>query len=159
MGSISKPLERSTMIVLGESILPSPVAARLLIFMGTLCLLGFFVLWPHSSMWRLSSQLYVCTQLYLTLCDPTDWGLLGFSVHSIFQIRILEWVAISSSKGSSQCSDQTCICLLLWQVGSLPLCHLGMSLVPWPGLKPALLHCKYRVLTTGLSGRSLGLLV
>ena len=145
---------------MGEFILPS-VAARLLIFMGTLGLLGLFVLGPHSSMWNLSSQLYVCAQMYLTLCDPTDCSLPGFSVYRISQTRILEWAAISYSKGSSQCRDQTCIswCLLLWQADSLPLCHLGVPLVPWPGIKPALLHCKYRVLTTGLSGKSLGLLV
>ena len=28
-----------------------------------------------------------------TLCDPMDWGLLGSSVHSVFQVRILQWVA------------------------------------------------------------------
>ena len=33
-----------------------------------------------------------------TLCDPMDCSLLGFSVHGIFQARVLEWVAISFSK-------------------------------------------------------------
>ena len=33
-------------------------------------------------------------------CDPVDSSPLGFSVHGIFQARILEWVAISSSRGS-----------------------------------------------------------
>ena len=37
---------------------------------------------------------------YLTLCDPVDCGLPGSSVHGILQARILEWVAISSSKES-----------------------------------------------------------
>ena len=37
-----------------------------------------------------------------TLCDPTDCPPPGFSVHGIFQARILEWVAISYSRGSSQ---------------------------------------------------------
>ena len=36
-----------------------------------------------------------------TLCDPMDCGLPGFSVHGIFQARVLEWVAISFSRGSS----------------------------------------------------------
>ena len=36
-----------------------------------------------------------------------DYSLPGSSVHEIFQARILEWVAISFSKGSSQPSDQT----------------------------------------------------
>ena len=37
----------------------------------------------------------------LTLCDPMDHGLPGSSVHGILQARVLEWVAISFSKGSS----------------------------------------------------------
>ena len=37
-------------------------------------------------------------QLYLTLCNPMDWGPPGSSVHGILQARILEWVAISFSK-------------------------------------------------------------
>ena len=45
----------------------------------------------------------------LTLCGPTDWSLLGSSVHGIFQTRILEWVAISFSKGSSWPRDGTSI--------------------------------------------------
>ena len=43
----------------------------------------------------------------LTLCDPTDCSLPGSSVHGILQERILEWVAISSARGSSQPRDQT----------------------------------------------------
>ena len=35
-----------------------------------------------------------------TLCDPMDCSLPGFSVHGIFQARVLEWVAISFSRGS-----------------------------------------------------------
>ena len=36
-----------------------------------------------------------------TLCDPMDCSLPGFSVRGIFQARVLEWVAISFSRGSS----------------------------------------------------------
>ena len=36
-------------------------------------------------------------------------SLLGSSVHGIFQARILEWVAISYSRGSSQARDRTCV--------------------------------------------------
>ena len=46
-------------------------------------------------------------QLYLTLCDPIDSRLPDSSVHGIFQARILEWIAISSSRESSQARDQT----------------------------------------------------
>ena len=42
-----------------------------------------------------------------TLCHPVDCSLLGSSVHGIFQARILEWIAISLSRGSSQPRDQT----------------------------------------------------
>ena len=42
-----------------------------------------------------------------TLWDPIDCNLPGSSVHGIFQARILEWVAISFSKGSSPPRDQT----------------------------------------------------
>ena len=41
------------------------------------------------------------TQLCPILCDPMDCNLLGFSVHGILQARILEWVAIPFSRGSS----------------------------------------------------------
>ena len=44
-------------------------------------------------------------QLCLTLCDPMDCSLPGSSIHGIFQARILEWVAISFSRGSSQPRD------------------------------------------------------
>ena len=46
-------------------------------------------------------------QSRLTLCDPMDYNLPGSSVHGIFQARILEWVAISSSRGSSWPRDWT----------------------------------------------------
>ena len=42
-----------------------------------------------------------------TLCNPVDCSLPGSSVHAIFQARILEWVAVSFSRGSSQLRDQT----------------------------------------------------
>ena len=46
-------------------------------------------------------------QLCLTLCGHMDCSLPGSSVHGISQARILEWVAISSSRGSSPPKDQT----------------------------------------------------
>ena len=51
----------------------------------------------------------VCGQLCLTLCDPMDCSPQGSSVHGISQARILEWVAISFSRGSSWPMDQTCV--------------------------------------------------
>ena len=45
-------------------------------------------------------SLCVCVLLWSTLCHPIDYSPPGFSVHGISQGRILEWVAISSSRGS-----------------------------------------------------------
>ena len=46
-------------------------------------------------------------QLCLTLCNPMDCSQPGSFVHGVLQVRILEWVVISFSKGSSQPRDQT----------------------------------------------------
>ena len=43
----------------------------------------------------------------LTVCFPMDCSLPGSSVHGIFQARVLEWVAIYFSRGSSQPRDLT----------------------------------------------------
>ena len=54
-----------------------------------------------------------------TLCDPMDCSLPGSSVHGILQARILEWVTISFSKGSSHGSNPYLLRHLHWQY-SLP---------------------------------------
>ena len=41
------------------------------------------------------------------LCNPMDWSPPGSSVHDILQAKILEWVAMPSSRGSSKPGDQT----------------------------------------------------
>ena len=58
-----------------------------------------------------------------TLCDLMDCGPAGSSVHEISQARILEWVAISFPRGSSQPTDQTRISCKFpeLQADSLPL--------------------------------------
>ena len=63
------------------------------------------------------------TQLYLTLCNAMDCSLPGSSVHGILQPRILEWVAIFCSRGSSHIFYISCIgrqVLYYWRhLGSL----------------------------------------
>ena len=68
-----------------------------------------------------------CVKLFqscLTLCDAMDGSLPGSS--GILQARILEWLAMPSSRGSSwrssltQGSNPHLLCLLHWQAGSLP---------------------------------------
>ena len=56
----------------------------------------------------------VCVRVYAklfqscpTLCDPMDSSSPGSSAHGILQARILEWVTISFSRGSSQPRDWT----------------------------------------------------
>ena len=62
-----------------------------------------------------------------TLCDSMDYSPLGFSVHGILQARILEWVAMPSSRDSSQPRGLKphVLHLLHWQEGSLPLMPPG----------------------------------
>ena len=48
-----------------------------------------------------------------TLCDPMECWLPGTPVHGIFQARILEWVAISFSRGSSRPRDRTRVFCIL----------------------------------------------
>ena len=60
-----------------------------------------------------SSHLRMCVcsvaQSCPTLCDPVDCSLPGSPVHGIVQARILEWIAISYFRGSSQLRDRTLI--------------------------------------------------
>ena len=55
---------------------------------------------------------YVCAKLlqsYPALCNPMDCALPGSSVHESLQARILGWVAMLSSRGSSKRRNRTCI--------------------------------------------------
>ena len=69
-------------------------------------------------------------QSCLTLCDPMGCSPPGSSVHGILQARILEWVAMPSSRESSPPSGQTRVsCLLHWQAGSLPSAPPGKPIL------------------------------
>ena len=61
-----------------------------------------------------------------TPCNPRDCSPAGSSVHGILQARILEWVAVPSSRGSSRPRDRTCIshisCIGRWVLHYC--CHL-----------------------------------
>ena len=107
-------------------------------------------------------------QLYPTPCDPMDYSLPGSSVHEILQARILEWVVISFSRGSSRPRDRTRVSCIgvrhfnLWAtlfiIGeiqikttvSFPLILVSMAIIKkstnnkcWRGYreKGTLLHC------------------
>ena len=70
-----------------------------------------------------------CTHTFsrVQLCDSMACSSPGSSVHGIFQARILDWVAISSSRGSSWPKYQIhmSLCLLHWQQILYHWCHLG----------------------------------
>ena len=84
---------------------------------------------PWSMEWTLPSHLplaisYACMhakplQSCSTLCNPMDCSLPGFAVHWILQARILEWVAMPSSRGSSLPMDWTQVSC----TGRWILCH------------------------------------
>ena len=81
-----------------------------------------------------------------TVCNPTDCSPPGSSVHRILQARILEWVAMSSSRRASQPRDQTQIsCIVgrfftIWTTREVPRHALEQNLkytilgVPWQSL-------------------------
>ena len=61
---------------------------------------------PIHQVWPVRAPRRVA-QLCPTLCDPMDCSLPGSSVHGILQARILEWVIMTFSRGSSWPKDQT----------------------------------------------------
>ena len=92
-----------------------------------LCISSHVIFQPNflsSYLINISNFLLICsvftvfkssevTQSCLTLCDPMDHSPPGSSVHEILQARILEWVAISFSRGSSQPTDWTWVFTVL----------------------------------------------
>ena len=60
------------------------------------------------------AMLCLVAQSCLTLCDPMDCSLPGFSVHESFQARMLEWIAIFFLRGifPTQGSNSSLLCLL-----------------------------------------------
>ena len=57
---------------------------------------------------RACTHVLSVAKLCLNFCNPMNWSLLGSSVHGIFPARILEWVTISSSRGSCRPRDFHC---------------------------------------------------
>ena len=75
-----------------------------------------------------------------TLCDPSGYTLPGSSVHVVLQVRILEWVAIFPSRGSSQPRDWTQISCIAGRFFTTERkrCNIALQkkLSPW-GLRPS----------------------
>ena len=101
---------------------------------------------------ELHSVLCWVTQSRLTLCNPADCSLPGSSVHGILQARILEWVAMPSSRGSSTGIEPRSPTLQADSSQAEPpgkpkdtgvhsLCHL-QRIFPTRELNWCLLHCR-----------------
>ena len=103
----------------------------------------------------------------ISLCDPMDCSPPGSSIHGILKARILEWVAMSCCRGSSQPRDWTqvsCIAsgfFTIWatreasteRVGSISFCRYGHfggreSLKKELRWKPLVQTCPSKVKTT-----------
>ena len=80
------------------------------------------------------SKVSKVTQSYPTICDPMGCSLPHSSVHGIFQAIVLEWIAISFSRGSSQPRAQTWVsrtvdrCFTVWATKEEFLILNGMEL-------------------------------
>ena len=73
----------------------------------------------------LSVKSVSCPVMSSTLCDPMDCSLSGSPIHGILQARILEWVTIPFSRGSSRPGIEPGSPAL--QADSLPLSHQGIK--------------------------------
>ena len=80
-----------------------------------------------------------------TLCDPMDCSPLGSSVCGILQARVLEWAAISFSRGSSQPR--------VWTLVSYVSCIGRWILYPWDIGKAIIYSHAHSVIKTTSSGR------
>ena len=83
-----------------------------------------------------SFSLCVCVShsVCLTLCDPVDCSPPGFSVHGISQARVLEWVAISFSRGSSWSPALQAYSLLFEPQGSPPPPYYPLNVISPQGI-------------------------
>ena len=96
--------------------------------------------WQHSLCLQEAQEWAVCccyrvsAQSCPTLCNPMDYSPPGSSVHRIFQARILEWVAIFYSRGSSWPRDWTHISCVSC-IGKQILYHCDTWEAPINGLQ------------------------
>ena len=86
--------------------------------------------WGENRWWKVKES--EVAQSCLTLCDPMDCSLPDSSIHGIFKATVLEWVAISFSRGSSWPRDRTQVsrivgrCFTIWATSKVRL---------WKGLR------------------------
>ena len=93
--------------------------------------LPLVIVW-YSLMDLCCAVLCLVTQSCLTLCDPVDYSPPGSSVLELFQARILEWFAMTISRGSSQPKDRTQV-----------YCIAGRFFTSWANLILGIYDYKY----------------
>ena len=95
----------------------NPYSVRLLIYMHISIIAPIILLTYHLfpvSLWACCCC-HLVTKSGLTLCNRLDCSPPGSSVNGISQVRILEWVAICFTRGSSWPRDRTCVsCIGRW---------------------------------------------
>ena len=79
------------------------------------------------STWKNVKLKVLVTQPRPTLCDPMDCGPPGSSVHGILQTRVLEWLAIPSSRESSWPRDQTLLGVSVGVANQMVSCWIIIS--------------------------------
>ena len=86
--------------------------------------------WQSSPWYLIAAAAAKLLQSCPTLCHPIDGSPPGSSVHGILQSRILDWVAISFSRGTSQPRDWTLVSCLtgrfftIWATGKCNFCQV-----------------------------------
>ena len=76
-----------------------------------------FLISMTSTAWEAVCVCVWFAQSCLTLCNARNCSPPASSIHGILQARILKWVAMPSSRGSSQPRDQTCVSCGSWLAG------------------------------------------
>ena len=105
-----------------------------------ICILIFFHSLSHIYIYIYIHAAAKSLQSCLTLCDPMDFSLPGFSIHGILQARTLEWVVISFSnawKWKVKVKSLSCVWLLVtpWTAAHQAPPSMGFSVQPyWSGV-------------------------
>ena len=114
----------------------------------------------HAATFEDNCILCLAIQSCPSLCDPMDCSQPGSSVHGIFQVRILEWAAISSPRGSSWPKGWICVSCIAgrffycWEAPLTLFACLGFP--GWSAVKklPAIQETTFNVGDTGSIPRS-----
>ena len=101
--------------------------------------------WSEIAKWKLK---VLVAPFCVTLRDPMDCSPQGSSIHGISQARILERVAISSSKRSSWPRGWTCVSAIAGRFFTIWATREAQKRLPWPVIRPGLWRWECRILTS-----------